>query len=148
MKIKFQNEIKKELIEYYDSLKFAIDIKVQEKLKHEKPLDEQDQSNRLLLLEENVYLVEQIDRVLDSNLNDVNNFFDQCKEDELVELNTKFENANDEIKRRALKSYIVCIKYKNHELFGLHFEFEWYIDQNQLNFIKFENNLINFSIFL
>jgi hypothetical protein len=127
-----EEKLKNDLIDYYDSLKFDIDIKAQaHELLNQESL-KQDQTNKLF--EENVYLVEQIDRVLNSNLNDISHFFENWNYHSL-EINF-FENFHEEIKKKALKSYIISIKYKNHDLFGLYLEFEWYIDQNQLNFIK------------
>ncbi len=73
-----EEKLKKELIDYYDSLKFDIDIKAQ---RHELlNLGSLKQDKQTNLIEENVYLVEQIDRVLDSNLNDLNNFFKNWKD--------------------------------------------------------------------
>ena len=49
----------------------------------------------------------------------------------------ELRNVKEEIKKRALKSYLICLEIENYySKFGLHLEFEWYIDQNQLNFIK------------
>lgn len=131
-KIEFQDKIKKDLINYYDSMKFTIDIKVQELLK----LECYKQDLKYKLLDENNYLIEQIDRILNSNLDDVRNFFEKWDEEKDLEI-SEFDNATEEIKKRALNNYIINIKYKNQEILGLYMEFEWYIDENQLNFIRY-----------
>ncbi len=149
LKLKYKDELKKELINYYDSLQFDVDIKSQELINANDTINstETEQENREII-DENIYLIEQIERVLKSNLNDINHYFDSKYNNDL-DLDTLINvDYHDEsttictvkqvkefIKKNALKSYLICIKYKGYEKFGLHLEFEWYIDQNQLKYI-------------
>jgi hypothetical protein len=152
---KLRAEIKKELIDYYDSITNRVDVKAQELLK-EYGNEEESEANdkKKLVVDENVYLIEQVKRVFDSNLNDINHFFDNLNQNDQ---NFFTMNINDqrfmkeEIKKRALKSYLICVNHNNYETFGLHLEFEWYIDENQSNFIRLKYHFliqnINFSIY-
>ena len=111
------------------------------------------------LLSQNTFLIEQIDRVCESNLKDVNEFFQNFHKHPVIldenETQSKKRKLNDvfttefndidyhnesklkeEIKRRALKSYLICINHRKYSKCGLHLEFEWYVDKNQINFIK------------
>ncbi len=131
--LKLKDEIKKELIIYYDTLKSKVDIKAQSIVLN----GSFNQDYIKQIFEENVYLVNQMDRICDSNLSDIEQYFQNIKieiekisscvnEDELFKM-------KEEIKNMALKSYLIWI---NDPRFGLHFEFNWYIDTSQLNFIK------------
>lgn len=128
--LKLKNEIKKELIDYYDSIKYELDIKVQQ------ILEQQNFIEKNSIAEQNIYLVNQIDRVLDSNLKDINEYFDNINQDsELFSSNEKNESEmKKDIKKHALKSYLIRVE---HQKYGqVYLEFEWYIDENQLNYIQ------------
>ena len=144
---KYKAEIKLELIDHYDSLRFRIDKKGQ-KLQLEKTLSEK---SRQELMEENIFLVDQVKRVEDSNLNDINVFFDSLMQNnEMIKMVTTKKNdlANkEEIKKMALKSYLILPNYvwfgTQYDNFGLHIEFDWYINEDQLSFIT-----RRFSVFM
>ena len=65
------------IINYYDLLQFDVDIKSQELINANDTINstETQQENREII-DENIYLIEQIERVLKSNLNDINHYFD------------------------------------------------------------------------
>ena len=128
--LKLKNEIKKELIDYYDSIKYELDIKVQQ------ILEQQNFIEKNSIAEQNIYLVNQIDRVLDSNLKDINEYFDNINQDsELFSSNEKNESEmKKDIKKHALKSYLIRVEHKKYG--QVYLEFEWYIDENQLNYIQ------------
>ena len=152
--LKIKSQIKKELIEHYDTLKFDLDLKVQTILNKNK-----NKKKKKKLVSQNTFLINQIDRVFESNLNDVNDFFQNFYKHPVIldenETQSKKRKLNDvfttefndidyhnetklkeEIKRKALKSYLICINHREYSKIGLHLEFEWYIDRNQINFIK------------
>jgi hypothetical protein len=129
---KLKEELKIETIDYYDNLKNKIDLKAQSLMLNDDNLNEKDKKE---ILEENIFLIEQIDRVFNSNLNDLNQIF---QNQNIVPINDDQSMINkEEIKKRAFKNYLVCIENEYYPRFGIHFEFEWYIDENQLNFIKY-----------
>ena len=146
--LKLKTDIKQELIDYYNGLKFDVDIKVQTLMK------QMNENMRHKLIQENLFLIDQIDRVCDSNLNDINEFFsskiilimtssNQYKEIDRPAIKKRKLNNDDEskmkedIKSMALKRYLIRIQHDKYPIFGLHLEFQWYIDSNQLNFIKY-----------
>ena len=156
--IKYSEEIKKELIEHYATLSSNVDVKAQillqsqsskkqkcanknkEEEYEEKVGEKSPEEIKDNILKENVFLIEQIERVLDSNLKDVNNYFDNLKQnDEIHQIISSRDDDlmnKEEIKRRALKSYIICVKKKKYSNFGLHCEFQWYLDNKQISFIE------------
>ena len=154
LKFKLKSEIKKELIEYYDSLQKNVNLKTKNLLNN-KSLK---QIERKEYLERNVFLVEQIDRICNSNLNDINQHFgdnlknNQNEDGDDPSLNKKRKNDESEvqldgsqdfdeismkedIKKKALKSYLIYFE-KDPKYIGMHFEFDWYIDKYQLELIK------------
>lgn len=151
LKLKLKSDLKTELMNYYDKLKFNVDIKSQEDLKDDK-INEEDKTK---LIEENIHLVEQIDRVCDSNLSDINDYFENKFDNEIdllisssqrkfkTKKGQRFSESNQnvleneselkkEIKKMALKSYLICIQHLSHRRYGLHCEFDWFVDENHL----------------
>ena len=151
LKEKLKSEIKTDLINYYDSLKFSVDIEAQKIIIH---------VNDKHLINDNLFLIEKIDQILNSNMNDVNQFFtnwSQVDEDYWSKIYHKDNDTmmiKEELKHQILKNYLICIKNKKDKhyyfdfndsvqdyffctkikqfhLFGLHLEFEYYIDEKQ-----------------
>ena len=137
--------LKHELIDYYESLKFDIDIKVQLILNQTSSSSTPDDSQTKLIIEQNQYLIEQIDRVCDSNLIDINSYFHHQNEHQAKLIDAPNQNESkikENIKREALKSYLIRIDHEDYEMFGLYLEFDWYINEKQADFIKYYNYLI------
>ena len=137
-----KEDIKKQLIEYYERIKSEIDIKGFELLESlSKRRNAKDRDNTsFIIIKLNEYLVNQIDSHLDKNLNEINEYFNS---DLIKNLNT---SNQEDVKRNVLKSYLIyfdfnesmnyLIKQLDKYGFGLLFEFEWYLDQNQQNYVK------------
>ena len=131
-------EIKKELISYYDTIKSEIDIKALEILKYLRKVNntnnQEDSEIEEKIIKKNEKLIKQVEKVFDLNLEQVNRHF---KEFDVL-------YHNEKIKRIALKDYIIYVKpdelndkLKNSDTkLGLLLQFEWYIDESQMNFIK------------
>ena len=137
-----KEDIKKQLIEYYERIKSEIDIKGFELLESlSKRRNAKDRDNTsFIIIKLNEYLVNQIDSHLDKNLNEINEYFNS---DLIKNLNT---SNQEDVKRNVLKSYLIyfdfnesmnyLIKQLDKYGFGLLFEFEWYLDENQQNYVK------------
>ena len=130
LKLKLKIAIKKDLIKYYENIKSNLDITAQ-MLLMENSLESKEISN------ENVFLSEQIDKVCDSNLNDINEYFDDFNSFEVLTDNNKVSESSikEEIKKKALKSYLVCIESDDYPDFDLYLQFEWYIDKKQFDYL-------------
>ena len=125
-----QFDIKSELIEYYDAIKFEIDIK----------------SQRLLLInnDSNVLdlylkLIERVEFIFNQNIDDVNSYFDK---------NAKYINETnmnkEDIKSNAFSKYCTFINgdYLKDDLkdkfkIGIFIECDWYLNNNQINYLKY-----------
>jgi hypothetical protein len=131
--------LKHELIDYYESLKFEIDIKVQLILNQTPSSSSSstpdDSQTKLMIIEENQYLIQQIDRVCDSNLIDINSYIQN--EHHQTKLFVDAPNQKENIKREALKSYLIRIDHEDYETFGLYLEFDWYVNKKQADFIEY-----------
>ena len=140
--INLKEDIKKQLIEYYERIKSEIDIKGFELLESlSKRRNAKDRDNTsFIIIKLNEYLVNQIDSHLDKNLNEINEYFNS---DLIKNLNT---SNQEDVKRNVLKSYLIyfdfnesmnyLIKQLDKYGFGLLFEFEWYLDENEQNYVK------------
>ena len=113
LKLKYKDELKKELINYYDSLQFDVDIKSQELINANDTINstETQQENREII-DENIYLIEQIERVLKSNLNDINHYFDSKYNNDL-DLDTLINVDYHDESTTICKSFriILAVKY-------------------------------------
>ena len=136
-----KEDIKKQLIEYYERIKSEIDIKGFELLESLSKRNAKDRDNTsFIIIKLNEYLVNQIDSHLDKNLNEINEYFNS---DLIKNLNT---SNQEDVRRNVLKSYLIyfdfnesmnyLIKQLDKYGFGLLFEFEWYLDENQQNYVK------------
>ena len=139
--INLKEDIKKQLIEYYERIKSEIDIKGFELLESLSKRNAKDRDNTSFsIIKLNEYLVNQIDSHLDKNLNEINEYFNS---DLIKNLNT---SNQEDVKRNVLKSYLIyfdfnesmnyLIKQLDKYGFGLLFEFEWYLDENEQNYVK------------
>jgi hypothetical protein len=136
-----KRDIKIELIEYYDKMKSEIDIKGFQLLNDRVCCRTNDQktnfNEQLEIIELNEKLATKIDSVLDRNLNEINEYF----KNDLVTIIDKVS-----VKKHALKSYLVYFLFDeamNHLFrkldkygFGLLLEFDCYLDENQMSYVK------------
>lgn len=131
-KLKLKIAIKKDLIKYYENMKSNLDITAQNLL-----MENSLESKVKEISNENVFLSEQIDKVCDSNLNDINEYFDDFNSFEVLTDNNKVSESSikEEIKKKALKSYLVCIESDDYPDFDLYLQFEWYIDKKQFDYL-------------
>ena len=132
LKLKLKIAIKKDLIKYYENIKSNLDITAQMLL-----MENSLESKVKEISNENVFLSEQIDKVCDSNLNDINEYFDDFNSFEVLTDNNKVSESSikEEIKKKALKSYLVCIESDDYPDFDLYLQFEWYIDKKQFDYL-------------
>ncbi len=128
--LKFKNEIINELKEYYKSLLIEVDKKKQD--------IQNEQTN---IKQESNILNDQINKILESNLNDINNYF--VKFNQISMTNDDENQLKEDIKKEALKSYLICVIHNESKTY---FEFKYYIDQNEQIFIEFENYFLIYLI--
>jgi hypothetical protein len=132
---KLHTEIKLELMQYYDYLKSDIDIEAQSKL---------------LLIEKGLLITNKqkllnLYKHLIENANDI--FESSCKQ--LDVYFSKIRNAADElndkslIRRKAIKTFcyftpnrLLNNEFKNENQLGLFISYDWYLDENQMNYIR------------
>jgi hypothetical protein len=132
-----KSEIKKELIDYYDSITNKLDIRAQQLLTlFEQENDNYDGVKKINQKYNN--LLKKIESCLNSNLDEINNYFDSFKR----EIDNKTIDKNY-LKQNVLSSYLIYIefdiledKYKNiHEL-GVVIDCDWILKDNELNYIR------------
>ena len=118
--IEVKEKIKKDLINYYDIVKFQIDIDIQETLI--KQVSDITDNLKYELVEINKKLIDKVDSNCNHSMNEINNYFDS-----LNQLNTLFSNMDD------LNSFLL--------------DDEEMIPENQNQSVNFaKNNLLNESI--
>jgi hypothetical protein len=131
-----KHEIIKELIEYYDTIKFEIDIKSQRLLL----INKQNDSDVLDLY---MKLIERVEYIFDQNIKEINNYFGK---------NAKYINetcpSKEDIKSNAFTKYCTfidgdCLKVDLRDKFkiGIFIECDWYLNKNQINYLKYEHCL-------
>jgi hypothetical protein len=135
---KLRAEIKKELIDYYDSITNKLDIRAQQFL----ILLEQENNDKYdevkSINEKYRLLLKKIEHYLNTNLNEINNYFDSLKNEDDVLIISK-----QGLKQAVLSCYLTYIEFdsleeklKNiHEL-GFILESDWVINENELNYIR------------
>lgn len=149
---KLKIEIKNELINYYDDLKFEIDIRVQEilisidrKLAENSAKTEQNklENVRKDLLKANITFINTIDETCNKNLIDIEKYFHQSKSTSI---------NKEEIKSIALNDYCVFINSdwepaKENDLLqvGNLFKLDWYANKNVCRYIEFLTKSLKFS---
>ncbi len=132
--------IKKELIDHYDSITNKLDIRAQQLLiSLEKEDERYDEVKRINQKYES--LLKKIETFLNTNLNEINNYFDSSlKNDDELRI-----NDNQFLKQTILSCYLTYIeldnleeKYKNiHEL-GVMIDSDWVLTANELNYIRYD----------
>lgn len=135
--MKLKSDIKLDLINYYDSIKFEIDIIAQKQLSTNEKSSSNLKNEQENLIELNKYLIERVDCLFDSNCIQIDEYFSKIT-------NRNENDAKENVKINALKNYCsfisnACLKkeYKNKNQIGLLIITDWYLDQNQLNYIKY-----------
>ncbi len=124
-------EIKNELIEYYDTIKFEIDIKSQRLLL----INKQNDSDVLDLY---LRLIERVEYITNQNINEINDYFEK---------NTNYINETcpnkEDIKSNAFSKYCTFINgdylkvdLKDKFKIGIFIECDWYLNKNQINYLK------------
>jgi Leucine-rich repeat (LRR) protein len=130
---KIKSDIKSDLINYFDGLKFDIDIKAQEILCNESLADYFKEH----ILKLNMDLMDKIDEIFNNNMNLVNNYFESHK----PSASENQESLDKEkMKMKIINSYCYFInndllKKKINPL-GLLIITDWYLDDNQINYLK------------
>ena len=134
--------IKAESIDYFDSVKSDIDCEVQillsklEKEAKDAAEMESFKSKKEELLQLNMKLLNKIDSLYDANAIKLNEYLNGSNEDDS-------SKDTEAIKEMTFNGYCCYISNENlHEMYkennpiGLLILSDWYLDQNQLNFIK------------
>jgi hypothetical protein len=130
-----KGEIKRDLIDYFDSVKFEIDIQSQTKLINlTDPSPERD-----FLLKLNLELVNKVDELCTRNLLAVDNYYSS--------LDRKIYSTEHDLKAGELNGY--CIFFNSETLdewfvkdnqVGLLLVSDWYLDQNQKDYLRFDQS--------
>jgi hypothetical protein len=129
-------EVKRDFINYFDNVKFEVDIKAQELL-----AQLSDGSiERAKVLKVNLKMIELIEKLFEANMARLN---------DLAVLATIRPNENsDQYDKEAIKTDLAagsCVFIRSEELdksikidnrIGLIILTDWYLDENQLNYIK------------
>jgi hypothetical protein len=138
-----KSEIKNELINYYDGLKFEIDIRIQEilisidrKLNQKLSLTDQNKLEHVRkdLLKVNIKFIDCVDETCNKNMIEIEKYF----QSKLTTFN------KEEIKSNALHDYCVFINsdwepVKENELLqiGHLFKLDWYANTNVCKYLEF-----------
>jgi hypothetical protein len=138
LELKLKSELKQELIDYYNKLKSEVNTKSLKLLKNNTQISKEKRDS---VNEEKIYLIKQIDRVCDSNLDDLEQLFETLDNNRQT-LSFTADNDNEsitknEIKKRILNNYLIFVNHGNYstKYGGILFEFQWFLDQNQQNFM-------------
>ncbi len=142
-----KEELKKDLISYFDSIRSEVDVRGQILL-YELGTDKQESSikfNKTIITDINKKMVEKINLKLNESINDLNDFFN--KNYKILDMNI------DQIKLKAFQNDCIYFGYEEliktkrlpHRLrydrldkykMGLLICFDWYLDENLVNFIE------------
>jgi hypothetical protein len=132
---KLKSKIKSELIDYFDRVKFEIDISAQENLAliQKEELGEKYEQDIISL---NKKLIDKVDLIYNSNCIQIDDYF-------LKNNLAHILNDKEEIKQISLDDFCMFIsnndlkdKFKNKNCLGLFISCDWYLDRNQLNCLK------------
>ena len=112
----YKETTKDSLINHYNQLISEIIERAQELNSEQRCLPDENQRNMQIRKEKN-FIVEQILRVQNSNLNDINEFFDNLNpnENDIIKSLTKENDYycsyydTEDIKKKALKSYLIHV---------------------------------------
>jgi hypothetical protein len=133
---KLHGEIKLELINYYDYLKSDIDIVAQNKLLQIEK-GEVNPRNKQKILNLYKHLIDKSNEIFESSCKSLDDYFARIKN----------HNGNldekTQIKRREIKNFCYFIEnsvlnndFKNENQLGLFISFDWFLDENQVNYIR------------
>jgi hypothetical protein len=129
-------QIKFELIQYYDKIKSEIDISAQIKLVDiEKSICKDDNGEKIKKIHiYNAQFIETVDNFFNLNCQEIDDFF---KNNHLIYL-----MDIEEIKKKALKCYVAFFSLNklndellDEQIIGILISVDWYLDQNQINFL-------------
>jgi hypothetical protein len=133
-------EIKSDLINFFDANKFEIDIKAQELLRDLNDKNNDDshkQKNKIL--EYNEKLIKIVEEIFEENMEKIN----QESTKALIE-SLSIVNERDKIKYMIINKccYFIRSDYLNGNKIldnpiGLIIVTDWFIDENQINYLKF-----------
>jgi hypothetical protein len=137
---KLKIEIKKELISYYDTIKSEIDIKtieLVESFAKSNNSTHENNGSEYEIIKCNKILIQLIEKTFNLNIEQINRHLNDSDN------NNIFDNK-EKIKRNALKNYAIYIKSNelkekfriSNSRLGILLQSNWYIDENQLIFIK------------
>ncbi len=129
-----KSTLKKEIIDYYDLIKSEIDIKSQEILSNPSFNDEKKEA----LFDIYLKMIKECEQLFEKNIEEINNYFEQNVEADLL-TNLDIED----IKTNILSGYCSFIRsnllkdqMKLNNKIGILFITDWYLDKNQLNYLK------------
>jgi hypothetical protein len=133
--MRVKGEIKLDLINHYDTLRSEVDIKAQEELMfNHKCLTEAGKQDIINL---NLDLIKKLDYIFDLNCKQIDEYFTNTPQQEIEKLD------KEEIKALALKHYCAFVsnnvlknEFKNKNPLGVFIVSDWYLNQNQLDFIR------------
>jgi hypothetical protein len=134
-----KSDIKVELIDYFDEIKTEIDINGQEKLLYcDKDEEYCRDINKNYLLSLYNFLIQRVDSIIDSTCADINEYF--LNEENFQDI---YESNKEEIKANGIKKFcyflsndLLKMEYKDVNPIGLFICCDWYLDDNQRNYIK------------
>jgi hypothetical protein len=144
---KLREEIEKDLIDYFDSIRLQVDVRAQI-LFYELETGKVESSfkfNKRIITDVRKRMIEKINEKLNESINDLNDFFSKKLESNM---------SKDQIKLKALRND--CVYFRNEELIknqkisshrlrydrldkykmGFLLCFDWYLDENLMNFIE------------
>jgi hypothetical protein len=130
-----KSKLKKEIIDYYDMVKSEIDIRSQEILFNQS-IDDAKKKDTF-----DVYtkMIAECEQLFEKNIVEINDYFE--KVDLLEEL---VVDDADEIKTNILSGYCSFVRndllkddLKLKNKIGILFITDWYMDKNQLNYLKY-----------
>jgi hypothetical protein len=156
-----KSDLKKELIKHYDTVKSEIDIVAQQILCFQLAINPDDtnlvainrvKTEREKILEVNLRLIKLVESLLEQNLKEIDAFFANEAENcvDLLQLNKSAATGTikEEIKSKALTVYCYFTSKANLKndfvklvLLGVLIVTDWYLDENQINYLRFSHEL-------
>jgi hypothetical protein len=132
-----KSDIKAELIYYFDEIKTEIDINAQTKFSHTDD-DYFEETNKIQFFSIYNFLIQKVDSIFDSSCNDINSYFLDRENFQNI-----YESNKEDIKTQGIKNFcfylsndFLKLEYKDINPIGLFINCDWYLDENQRNYIK------------
>jgi hypothetical protein len=123
-----KGEIKLDLIRHYDTLKSDVDLKAQEEMIY---------NNNQTVINLNLELIEKIDYSFNLNCKQIDDYFLKISDQHIEQLD------KEDIKALVFKQYCAFVSnnvldknYKNKNPLGVFIISDWYLNPNQLDFIR------------